>query len=48
MGTQLLVGAHMRAFAEEVDVLVGKEHSLSLASPMPIICFNGARRPWRR
>src|SRR5579883_2091467 len=35
MGPELLVGTHVCAFAKEIDVLIGEQHSASLAITMP-------------
>ena len=35
MGPELLVGAHVRAFAKEIDVVVGEKHLASVAITIP-------------
>jgi hypothetical protein len=35
MGAELLVGADVRAFAKEIDVVIGEQHLASLAITMP-------------
>ncbi len=42
VGAELLVGAHMRAFAEEIDVLVGEQHLANSAITIPEDARNAA------
>lgn len=35
MGPELLVGTHVRAFAKEIDIVIGEQHLASLAITIP-------------
>jgi hypothetical protein len=35
VGPELFVGAHVRAFAKEIDVVIGEQHLASLAITIP-------------